>query len=172
MTRILGLRIELEGGQISNAFCKLCHRERSWCCAASVALTKSRISPPASHSRVGILRLRLRFAHARKVQSSLRMTGVLGLAIWTGSEVTELRGFSAQNKTPQTQFESWASVDQPSPKCCSKANLNSPPPPVNGSAVLCMAQKWGIQIANADPSNTNHLQALLHETPQHRLRQS
>ena len=49
--------------------------------------------------------------------------------------------FRAQNKTPQTQFESWASVDQPSPKCCSRTTLPLTPKTVNGSPVLGVARR-------------------------------
>jgi hypothetical protein len=40
-----------------------------------------------------------------------------------------------QNKTPRTLFESWAYVDQPSPKCCSITRLSRVHKCVNGSVV-------------------------------------
>jgi hypothetical protein len=63
-----------------------------------------------------------------------------------GSLVPLLRGAAptkscAQNKTPRAQFESWAPVDQPSPKCCSRTTLSLSPKTVNGSLVLWPAQR-------------------------------
>jgi hypothetical protein len=59
-----------------------------------------------------------------------------------GTEVYR-RIFTRKTKRPRLKFESWASVDQPSPKCCSRTTVALGPHSVNGSPVLCMARRWG-----------------------------
>ena len=55
--------------------------------------------------------------------------------------------FWRKTKRPRLGLSLGTSVDQPSPKCCSRSNVLLPPNWVNGSPVLHMARKWG--IANA-----------------------
>ena len=80
-----------------------------------------------------------------------RTTLTLGPDSWNGSRVLRhgTNGepgnlFCAQNKTPQTQLSLGTSVDQPSPKCCSRTTLVLTLNPVNGSPVLYMARKWWV----------------------------
>ncbi len=53
--------------------------------------------------------------------------------------------FSRAKQNAPTQIESWAPVDQPSPKCCSRTTLFLLRKPVNGSSVPCSANGAGWQ---------------------------
>src|SRR5208283_1762471 len=50
--------------------------------------------------------------------------------------------FAYKTKRPRLSLSLGTSVDQPSPKCCSRTTLNVTPNPVNGSPVPYMARKW------------------------------
>jgi hypothetical protein len=56
-------------------------------------------------------------------------------------------GFSAKQNAPDSIKSPEASVDQPSPKCCSRTTLIPSPNPVNGSPVPCMARTWWVNQA-------------------------
>ena len=49
--------------------------------------------------------------------------------------------FVGKTKRPRLTAESWASVDQPSPKCCSRTTVALVCAPVNGSPVPCIAPR-------------------------------
>jgi hypothetical protein len=53
---------------------------------------------------------------------------------------TLLRIFARKTKRPRLDLSLGTSVDQPSPKCCSIANVFLTPSPVNGSSVPDMAR--------------------------------
>jgi hypothetical protein len=50
--------------------------------------------------------------------------------------------FARKTKRPRLNLSLGTSVDQPSPKCCSRTTLVPTPSPVNGSPVPYMARKW------------------------------
>src|SRR5271165_3301476 len=52
--------------------------------------------------------------------------------------------FTRKTKRPRLNLSLGTSVDQPSPKCCSKTTLILTPDQVNGSPVPYMARKWGV----------------------------
>ena len=56
---------------------------------------------------------------------------------------TQESAFSRKTKRPRLDLSLGTSVDQPSPKCCSRTTLRLPTPAVNGSLVLPMARTWG-----------------------------
>ena len=58
----------------------------------------------------------------------------------SSSPWTLSRLFARKTKRPRLDLSLGTSVDQPSPKCCSIANVFLTPSPVNGSSVLDMAR--------------------------------
>jgi hypothetical protein len=71
-----------------------------------------------------------------------------------------LRFFAHKTKRPRLSLSLGTSVDQPSPKCCSIANLILTPTPVNGSSVPEMARTGSIR---------NHMKALVFLSREPRL---